>query len=113
MAALIDQAITQCPETKLFVSDYSQEAQVVHDATNLITQTQTNFINSVVLFGDPDYGDPVGKVPAARISSNCRAGDNICQQHGDLIPAPHLTCCLDVNTEASFVFKMSGLKAIS
>ena len=113
MAALIGQAMNQCPETKLCVSGYSQGAQVVHDATNLITQSQTEFINSVVLFGDPDYGEPVGKVPAARISSDCHVGDNICQQHGDLILAPHLDYCLDVNSEASYVIQRSGLESVS
>ena len=74
MAALIAQAMTQCPGTKLCVSGYSQGAQVAHNAANLITQAQTNFINSVVLFGDPDDGEAFGKVPAAKVSTDCHVG---------------------------------------
>lgn len=66
MAALIAQAMTQCPGTKLSVSGYSQGCQVAHNAANLITQAQTNFINSVVLFGDPDDGEAFGQVPAGK-----------------------------------------------
>ena len=71
MAALIAQAMTQCPQTKLCVSGYSQGAQVAHNAANLITPAQTNFINSVVLFGDPDDGEAFGKVSPSRVSTDC------------------------------------------
>lgn len=74
MAALIAQAMTQCPMTKLCVSGYSQGAQLAHNAANLITQAQTNFINSVVLFGDPDDGEAFGKVPATKVSTDCHIG---------------------------------------
>lgn len=74
MAALIAQAMTQCPKRKLCVSGYSQGAQLAHNAANLITQAQTNFINSVVLFGDPDDGEAFGKVPATRVSTDCHIG---------------------------------------
>ena len=71
MAALIAQAMTQCPQTKLCVSGYSQGAQVAHNAANLITPAQTNFINSVVLFGDPDDGEAFGKVCPSKVSTDC------------------------------------------
>ena len=74
MAALIAQAMTRCPGTKLCVSGYSQGAQVAHNAVNLISQAQTNFINSVVLFGDPDDGEAFGKVPANNVSVDCHTG---------------------------------------
>ena len=109
MAALIAQAMTQCPETKLCVSGYSQGAQVAHNAANLITQAQTDFINSVVLWGDPDDGEAFGRVPASRVLTDCHQGDDICL-HGDLILPSHLDYCLNVNTVASFVVRQSGLK---
>lgn len=109
MAALIAQAMTQCPQTKLCVSGYSQGAQVAHNAANLITPAQTNFINSVVLFGDPDDGEAFGKVSPSKVSTDCHLFDDICL-HGDLILPPHLDYCLDANTEASFVVRKSGLK---
>ncbi|KAL6718400.1 hypothetical protein ACLMJK_004489 [Lecanora helva] len=109
MAQLIGQAMAQCPNTKLVVSGYSQGAQVAHNAANMITAAQTAFINSVVLFGDPDDGEPFGNVPASKVSTDCHLGDDICLG-GDLILPPHLTYCRDVQQEASFVVKKSGLK---
>lgn len=111
MAQLIAQAMTQCPKTKLVVSGYSQGAQVAHNAAKMVTAAQTNFINSVVLFGDPDDGEAFGSVPASKVSTDCHLGDDICL-HGDLILPPHLDYCLDVNQEASFVVAKSGLKAV-
>ena len=111
MAALIAQAMTQCPGTKLCVSGYSQGAQVAHNAADLITQAQTNFINSVVIFGNPDDGETFGKVPAGKVSTDCHLGDDICL-HGDLILAPQLDYCLDADTEASFAVQKSGLKTV-
>lgn len=77
MAALIAQATAQCPATKLCVSGYSQGAQVCHDSATLITQAQTNFINSVVLWGDPDRGEAFGQVPAEKIFSDCHVGEYV------------------------------------
>lgn len=109
MAQLIAQTMQQFPKTKLCVSGYSQGAQVAHNAANMITQAQTNFINSVVLFGDPDKGEAFGTVPASKVSTDCHLGDDICL-HGDLILPPHLDYCLDANQEAAFAVQKSGLK---
>lgn len=46
LATLIAQAETQCPNTKLVVSGYSQGGQVVHNAANMITAAQTAGISS-------------------------------------------------------------------
>jgi cutinase len=98
----------QCPNTKLCVSGYSQGVQVAHNAANLISSAATAFINSVVLFGDPDDGEAFGQVPASKVSTDCHVGDDICL-HGDLVLVPHLTYCLDVGTEAAFAVGKSGL----
>ena len=111
LAVLIAQAMTQCPPTKLYRSGYSQGAQVAHNAANLITQAQTDFINSVVLFGDPDHSKAIGRVPSSKISTDCHQGDDICPVHGDLVLPPHLDYCLDVNPAASFAIEKSGLRA--
>ena len=94
--------MTRCPKTKLCVSGYSQGSQVVHNAAKLISSSAAKFINSVVLFGDPDDGQPLGNVPAYKVSTDCHTGDNICQG-GDHIYEPHLSYCHDVYTEAAFV----------
>ena len=75
----------------------------------MISASATAFINSVVLFGDPDDGEPFGTVPASKVSTDCHLGDDICL-HGDLILPPHLDYCLDANSEASFAVSKSGLK---
>ncbi|KAK4695129.1 cutinase, partial [Lecanoromycetidae sp. Uapishka_2] len=108
MAELIAQTMQQCPHTKLCVGGYSQGAQVAHNAANMITQAQTDFINSVVLYGDPDDGEAFGEVPASKVSTDCHLGDDICL-HGDLILPPHLDYCLDVTQEAAFAVQKSGL----
>jgi cutinase len=105
---LIQQTMTQCPSTKLCVSGYSQGAQVAHNAAKLISSAATAFINSVVLFGDPDDGSAFGSVPASKVSTDCHLGDDICL-HGDLILLPHLDYCLDVGSEATFAVGKSGL----
>lgn len=108
MASLITQTMSQCPKTKLCVSGYSQGAQVAHNAANMISASATAFINSVVLFGDPDDGEAFGSVPASKVSTDCHVGDDICL-HGDLILPPHLDYCLDATSEASFAVGKSGL----
>lgn len=110
LAQLIGQAMNQCPSTKLVVSGYSQGAQVAHNAAKIITAGQTDFINSVVLFGDPDLGQPFGNVPASKVATDCHLGDDICAG-GNLILPPHLNYCLDVDIYAELVLQKSGLKA--
>ena len=75
----------------------------------MITQGETDFINSVVLWGGPDKGEAFGKVPGGNVSTDCHLGDDICV-HGDLILPPHLDYCLDAQQEASFVAQKSGLR---
>lgn len=110
LVALVNATMTVCPSTKLCVSGYSQGAQVVHLAANNFTAAQTAFVNSVVLFGDPDDGQAVGTVPPQRVQVDCHALDDICL-HGDVIDQSHLDYCLDVGREADFVVAESGLGA--
>lgn len=108
MAQLVGQAQTQCPSTKLVMSGYSQGGQLVHNAAKMLTATQTSFVNSVVIFGDPDNGQAVGSIPASNVDVICHTGDNICQG-GDLILTPHLTYSQDASSAASFVAQKAGL----
>jgi cutinase len=99
----------QCPNTKLCVSNYNKSTQVAHNAANMISASASSFINSVVLWGDPDDGAPFGTVDPSKVSTDCHLGDDICL-HGDLVLLPHLGYCLDANQEASFAVTKSGLK---
>ncbi|KAK5134223.1 hypothetical protein LTR08_006766 [Meristemomyces frigidus] len=103
LVSLIEQTMRQCPKTKLCVSGYSQGCQVVHNAFELLVSNPaaTKFVNSVVLYGDPDKSLPVGNVPAYKVSTHCHVGDNICQD-GEVILEPHLSYCHDVAAEARF-----------
>ncbi|KAK5946227.1 hypothetical protein PMZ80_000368 [Knufia obscura] len=108
MAALIEQTMTQCPNTKLCVSGYSQGAQVAHNAADMISANATAFINSAVLWGDPDLGEAFGSVPASKVSTDCHLGDDICLG-GNLILPPHLDYCRDAGMEADFAISQAGL----
>ncbi|OCK80869.1 carbohydrate esterase family 5 protein [Lepidopterella palustris CBS 459.81] len=108
MAQLVGQAQTQCPSTKLVMSGYSQGGQLVHNAAKMLTAAQTGFVNSVVIFGDPDNGQAVGSISAANVNVICHQGDNICQG-GDLILLPHLTYSENATSAATFVAGKVGL----
>ena len=81
---------------------------MAHNAAKMISSAASAFINSVVLFGDPDDGSAFGQIPPSKVSTDCHLGDDICL-HGDLILPPHLDYCLDAGTEASFAVAQSGL----
>ena len=101
--------MVQCPDTTLVVSGYSQGAQVVHNALEILTRDEaaTNFISSVVTFGDPDHKLPFGDVPDDKVSVVCHKGDKICLNESGIL-LPHLTYCHNVAVEAAFVKAKSG-----
>jgi len=117
MAQLVGQAQTQCPNTKVVVSGYSQGGQLVHNAAKMLNATTAAAVSSgmnlpspspscsvlywpkprtqanhleVVIFGDPNNGTAVAGISAAKTLVICHTGDNICQ-HGDQVLQPHLT----------------------
>ena len=51
--SLIEQALLDCPSSKLIVSGYSQGAQLVHNAVALLSTASAEAISAVVMFGDP------------------------------------------------------------
>ncbi|KAF2499055.1 cutinase precursor, partial [Lophium mytilinum] len=102
MAQLVGQAQTQCPDTKVVMSGYSQGGQLVHNAAKRITAAQGAAVSSVVIFGDPDDGQAVANVDAAKVDIICHTGDLICQGQ-DTILLPHLTYSQDAASAAAFV----------
>ncbi|KAL8801227.1 MAG: hypothetical protein Q9182_004621 [Xanthomendoza sp. 2 TL-2023] len=96
MASLAQQAIQQCPSTKIILSGYSQGGSVVHRAgpqlgstpiaagTCLLspslpvtgTLADNISIATAVIFGDPSNGSPVTNV--ANLKEYCAQGDNVC-----------------------------------
>ena len=61
----------------------------------------------VVIFGDPDNGQAVGRVPASKTLIICHNGDNICEG-GDQVLLPHLTYSQNADQAASFVVSQAG-----
>ncbi|KAK3071825.1 hypothetical protein LTR53_007951 [Teratosphaeriaceae sp. CCFEE 6253] len=108
LASLVAQTQSKCPNTKLVLSGYSQGGQVVHNAAAMLSASQTAFVNSVVIFGDPDNGEPVGSIPSSKVLIICHVGDDICL-HGDLILPPHLTYAINAQQAANFVVSRAGL----
>ncbi|KAI5369835.1 Putative cutinase/acetylxylan esterase, alpha/Beta hydrolase [Septoria linicola] len=84
-----------------------QGAQVVHNTADLLGSQQSSRISSVVLFGDPFDGQPVGLIPADRALVICFTLDSICDGTSLILPA-HLDYSRDVGLAADFVVANLG-----
>ncbi|KAI5858158.1 cutinase [Tricharina praecox] len=105
MAQYAQTAITNCPDTKLVMSGYSQGAQVARKAVNQLGAAQSS-IGAIVLFGDPNNGDSWGALQA-KTKTFCNVGDLICAGTSVILPA-HLTYGSDATAAANFVKQMVG-----
>lgn len=65
---------------------------------------------AVVIFGDPDNGQAVGKITSSKVKIFCAVGDDICLG-GDLILPAHLSYGIDAPAAALFVASTVGLWA--
>lgn len=132
MALMVNKTAAACPSTKLVLSGYSQGAQVVHNAMQLINNgtrhpgtngTAQPFakhaaainsrVMSVVLFGDPKNGTAVSGPQEGRVLSLCNPQDDICAKNGDIITLDHLTYNQNAAQAAMFVMQKSGLGVAS
>lgn len=132
MALMVNKTAAACPNTKIVLSGYSQGAQVVHNAMQLINNgttiagangttnpfaTKAATINSqvmsVVLFGDPKNGTAVSGTQDAKVLSLCNVQDDICAKGGDIITLSHLTYSQNAAQAAMFVMQKSGLGVAS
>lgn len=84
MAAQVDRAANQCPGSRVFLSGYSQGAQVTHKAAALIPAKQHSIIAGIVVFGDPMAGVAFPDTLNNNVLTICNNGDLIC----DGIPLP-------------------------
>ncbi|KAI1407882.1 carbohydrate esterase family 5 protein [Hypoxylon sp. FL1857] len=81
MRALITQAATQCPSSKLVVSGYSQGAALVHRSVESASTSVKNSIYAIVTFGDTQKAQDGGQVPNFDPSKTlilCHDGDKVC-----------------------------------
>ncbi|OAL53408.1 cutinase-domain-containing protein [Pyrenochaeta sp. DS3sAY3a] len=102
MAQMVGQVRAACPDTALVMAGYSQGGQLVHNAADMLSAQDSAFVSSAVIFGDPDNGDPVGKVAAADTKIICARGDAICAGQAVILP-PHLSYGGNANEAAQFV----------
>ncbi|KAF2003545.1 carbohydrate esterase family 5 protein [Amniculicola lignicola CBS 123094] len=102
MAQMVATVMSACPTTKLVMAGYSQGGQLVHNAASMLSASQTAFVSSAVIFGDPNNGQPVGNVAAANTKVICHNGDLICAGQA-VILAPHLTYSMNAGDAAKFV----------
>ncbi|KAL1967662.1 hypothetical protein VTN77DRAFT_2919 [Rasamsonia byssochlamydoides] len=107
MSSQIESVYSTCPNTKLIVSGYSQGCQIVHNAVAKLPAATASWISSVLLFGDPDDGQPLPNVDSSKVHTVCHDGDYICQD-GIFILLPHLTYAEDVSSAASFAIQTSS-----
>lgn len=65
-AQLAQQALSQCPNTKVILSGYSQGGQLVHNAAKLLPAETAQKIAGAVTFGDP--GTYLDNLPPSHLS---------------------------------------------
>lgn len=105
---MISDTLTSCPSSKIVMSGYSQGGQLVHNAAKLLPSSTMAKVSSVVIFGDPNFGDAVQGASAAKTLVICDPADNICAG-GDLILPAHLLYSRNAAQAASFVATQAGL----
>jgi len=102
MANDLTSAANSCPNAKLVSSGYSQGGQLVHNSAKLISASVAARISAVVIFGDPDFPQPVAQVSSSIVDVDCHIGDDICAG-GDLVLPAHLTYGPDTPAAAAFI----------
>ncbi|KAF8456044.1 cutinase-domain-containing protein [Kalaharituber pfeilii] len=84
MADQVARAASQCPGSRVFLSGYSQGAQVAHLAAASIPVSLYSVVAGFIFFGDPYEGDPLPGVLNNNVLTICNDGDLIC----DGLPLP-------------------------
>lgn len=86
----------------MLIGGYSQGAQVVHRAGDLIPVAQRANVGAIVLFGDPRNGDAFPGTLNNNVKTFCNDGDLICDGLPIVLP-PHSTYELNAGEAAAFV----------
>ncbi|KAJ5824159.1 hypothetical protein N7447_006499 [Penicillium robsamsonii] len=108
MAKLVEQALSQCPKTKILLGGYSQGAMVVHNAANSLAAGQ---IAAAVLFGDPLKTQSVGKLASGKVKEFCHLGDPVCLNGANGMA--HITYGTDAEAAAKFLVEAAGVSTSS
>ncbi|KAJ9619542.1 hypothetical protein H2203_008321 [Taxawa tesnikishii (nom. ined.)] len=106
MAKLAQQALSQCPQTKLVLGGYSQGGMVVHNACGSFDCSKAA---AVVAFGDPFNGQAFKGVPADKTIEVCGQSDAICASGPSNVQGSHLDYGSDTAAAAQKVVAAAGL----
>ena len=81
MAALVNQALQQCPDTKIILGGYSQGAMVVHNALSSGAFAGSK-VAGIAAFGDPFNGQSFQGVDSSKVVRYCGSTDTVCDTSG-------------------------------
>ena len=79
---LITQAATECPDSKLVLSGYSQGAALVHAAAKLLSANVVSHVAAAVTYGDTrkkQDGGKITNIDPSRTLILCHDGDLVCE----------------------------------
>jgi thioesterase domain-containing protein len=102
MASLVEQALKQCPDTKVVLGGYSQGAMVVHNAAGKLSAGQ---VVGAVTFGDPFKTQKPDNIE--NFKTWCATGDPVCLNGANFIA--HISYGGDAAEAAQFLVNAAGL----
>lgn len=108
MAESVKAALSQCPNTKVVVSGYSQGGMVVHNAFSAQGLSSSQ-VSGAVLFGDPFIGQAVGDLPENKVKQFCASADPVCRKPTGDVNGGHTSYGSVSDAAADFVIQAAGL----
>ncbi|KAL1611873.1 hypothetical protein SLS60_000094 [Paraconiothyrium brasiliense] len=106
MAKLVQTAKSQCPDSKIIVSGYSQGAMVVHNAFS--QGISASDVTGAIMFGDPLKTQSISGLSTDKIKEFCATADSICGT-GDNPQGSHLSYGDVAEEAADWVIQAAGL----
>ncbi|MCJ1478025.1 hypothetical protein MMC13_006700 [Lambiella insularis] len=101
-AQLTEQAASQCPDTQIVLSGYSQGSQLVHNGAGMLSDDVAARVMAVVMFGDPFDGRPFSNINEDIVQTFCFSLDLICEDT-IIVDPTHLDYSIDAVPAANFV----------
>lgn len=108
MAELVKTAKSQCPDSKIILSGYSQGAMVVHNAFK--QGVSASDVAGTVMFGDPLKTQAITGLTTDQVKEFCATTDSICGT-GDNPSGGHLSYGSVAGEAADYIIKAAGLSA--
>lgn len=98
----VSRAVSNCPNSRIVMSGYSQGALVVRATAELLPFATMSTIHSVVTFGDPKNQAPISGADD-KFLVICNPDDSVC--NGGFIDVSHLTYGAHATAAAQFVMR--------